>query len=630
MEKNRKKIGSMRAFFIDRKLHSQVLSLAIFLIGFAQTLNAQTVEIQGSVRENTVGLEELVTFDLEIKGIPASDLQTPRPPTTEGLRLVQGSPALQTKMNIINGVADISSVFSWRYRPEKLGDAKINSGLYSLSGKTYKTDIIEISVVPQADRPVRSNRRRRFADILDDSQTQAPREITDEDAFIRVRNSDSSVFLNEQVTLSYDLYVRDNIRIGTSRLADSWDASGFWREELETNPGSSSTSRSEVVKGLRYNVIRLKRVALFPTRIGQLEVEPLRIETELSSPNARTLPSLFFSRTTPFQAATLASPSISIKVLPLGETTPESYTGVSGKLSVNSQIDRTEVEVGEPIMYTISFRGQGKIATISEPDLQLPSLIEQYGPEVDYSINRSGTTISGSKKFEFTLIPRSGGKHTIPAITFSYFDTDQGIFRNHRTNAVTLNVKGEVLSEAEIIAAGKFPGNDIADLIPIAGSWVKKSDKPIHKNPIAMGMLGIPLLLLGLIFGLKQYTNYAESNQGHIRSKKAQQLANRHLKKANTELENGNWKEFYDEIRFATLQFISDRSGKTISGLSNTEISNVLREKGARTSLCAEFEKLMSECDQASFSPIKPTQDQLKSAVGRASNIIADLHDLLA
>lgn len=599
------------------------LSLALILFCLNSSELFGQISVQASVRENTVGEEEVVNYDLEIKGVSPNELETPKPPDSDGLRLLQGFPSIQQKMQIINGKVDVSAVFTFRFRPERLGATSINTTVLSIKGESFKTDRIDINVIPQSERPSRSSSR--FPNITGNQDPAPKREISKTDAFIRVRNSSSNVYLNQQITLNYDLYVRDNIRIGTSRLADSWDAEGFWREDLETNPNTSA--RVEVVKGLRYNVIKLKRVAVFPTRTGELTIEPLKIETELST--SRSLPSLFFSRTTPFQAVTLASPSLNINVRPLGNSIPSSYTGVTGRLSVEENLDRREVEVGEPIMYTLTLRGTGKITTISEPALQLPSLIEQYGPEVDYSINRTGNTISGWKKFVYTLIPRSGGQHMLPSIEFTYFNTTSGRFETHRTKSEILNVIGDVLSEDEILAAGRFPGNDIADLIPIASSWTSRGAVAYHKDPFILGMLAFPLLLLGLVFGFRHYTNYTSSNEGQIRSKKAQPIATKALKKAKGELTKGNWKAFYEEIRNALTQFVENRGGIKVSGLSNTELVKKLQNQGASKGLTKELNDLLNECDQATFSPIKPSQTQLNSAIDRASHIISDLHTIL-
>jgi len=358
-------------------------------------------------------------------------------------------------------------------------------------------------------------------------------------------------------------------------------------------------------------------------------VEPLKIETELSTPSARTLPSLFFSRTTPFQAVTLASPSLKVNVKKLGSTVPSSYTGVSGTLQLESTVDRTSVEVGEPIKVTITFRGSGKIATIAEPKLEVPSLIERYGPEVDYSINRGGTTINGWKKFEYTLIPRSGGKHEIPAVEFSYFNTASGVFRTLKSDKINLDIKGAKLSEEEILAAGQFPGNDIADIIPVSSTWIQSQENSFHTKPLFLAALLLPLLLLGLTFGFKRYSSYSAANAGQIRSRKAQPVATRQLKKARAELKAGRWKEFYGELRKSVLQFISDRTGKNVSGLSTIEIVQFLKSKGTKETLTKEFETLMTECDQATYSPIKPAKDKLETAEKRAGLVISELHQVL-
>jgi len=50
---------------------------------------------------------------------------------------------------------------------------------------------------------------------------------------------------------------------------------GFWAEELETSGNINFTT--EIVDGKQFRVGVLKRVALFPTQTGTLEVTPFEL-----------------------------------------------------------------------------------------------------------------------------------------------------------------------------------------------------------------------------------------------------------------------------------------------------------------------------------------------------------------
>jgi hypothetical protein len=54
--------------------------------------------------------------------------------------------------------------------------------------------------------------------------------------------------------------------------------------------------------------------------------------------------------------------------------------------------------------------------------LNLPGDFESYDPKIDDKITVNGAGMSGSRTFQYLLIPRHEGNYDIGALTFSYFD----------------------------------------------------------------------------------------------------------------------------------------------------------------------------------------------------------------
>ena len=70
----------------------------------------------------------------------------------------------------------------------------------------------------------------------------------------------------------------------------------------------------------------------------------------------------------------------------------------------------------------------------SAPELDLPPDIEIYEPKIssDLSVSASGT--SGSRTFEYVLIPRYHGEFVIPSVQYSYFDPSSGRYMTLNTS----------------------------------------------------------------------------------------------------------------------------------------------------------------------------------------------------
>ena len=184
-------------------------------------------------------------------------------------------------------------------------------------GQVYTTKPIAISIVPQSQRPQRTNRQARRdpfglrrAPATNQAEAKAP-SISKRDIFIRALPSARNVVQNQQVNIEYHLYFREGMQLRQSRLADSWDAEGFWREELDVE--RRPVPKTVVENGLRYNTIVLKRVAVFPTRTGSLTIDPLRIEAEAYVPNRSADPfDQFFSFRQRYEPVEVASETVKV------------------------------------------------------------------------------------------------------------------------------------------------------------------------------------------------------------------------------------------------------------------------------------------------------------------------------
>ena len=309
-----------------RKSFSIQLLVAVLTV-LASTVPTQVfgqkVAVVAHVDQTTIGTEEAVTYTIEISGVAANQIQTPTPPNADGLDLLQSVPSTQSSVSIVNGVMEQSYSFRWAYRPSREGNANIGSTSVTAAGSRYQTEEIAVTVIPQSQRPARTQQSSRrldpfstlFRSPFDNEQPAEDLPPDPTDLFIRASPSDLSVVQNEQVTIEYLLFFREGIQLRQSRLTDSWDAEGFWREELEVE--TRPIPQIVIENGRRYNKIVLKRAAVFPTRAGTLVVDSLRIESEAVLPTRSADPFQLFSLRNSYRPVELSSPSITIEASPL-------------------------------------------------------------------------------------------------------------------------------------------------------------------------------------------------------------------------------------------------------------------------------------------------------------------------
>lgn len=582
---------------------------------------AAQISVTATVDETTIGTEETVRFHLEVKGGTYSNVGTPIPPDAEGLDLVQRIPSTQQNISYINGKLEQSLTFSWRFAPTGTGSARIGAARIPAEGRTLTTAPIRITVVPQADRSTSSATARRPG--ANTRRSADLPEITDTDVFIKANPTSRQVFQNEQLTVAYDLYFRHGVQLRSSRLADSWDAEGFWREDLDV--AQRATMRQEVINGLRYNVVTLKRVAVFPTRAGELNIEPLRIETEVALPTRSSFNAFFLNNATRFQPATIASAGISIRSKPLPDPSPDAFSGAVGTFSLEAATDRTEIQVGEPFTYTVSFSGRGNIATLDAPALTLPAMVEQYGVEASDQINRSRSSISGSKAFAYTLIPRSSGTLTLPPVQMAFLNPSTGRFTTLESRPVVLTVTGTASTAGSKIVETAFPANDVAALLLQTNLWRSVEAQPLHQQTWPYVVLVLPLLLLVGLFTYRRHAVRLQTDAQFARNRRAHPLARKHLKDAERLLLARQHQAFYEEISRAVRGFVGDRLNVSVLGLTHAQLDRTLAGHQVPNQTRSGLQTLLEECDLARFSPTTPTHEVMETATERAATLITDL-----
>ena len=598
-----------------------------------------------SVEETTVGDEETVVYAIEVRGVSFADVETPSPPETEGLVLQQSIPSTRRDVQYVNGRLRQSVLYEWRYRPVRQGEARIGSAEVVVEGEPYRTEPIPLTVVPQAQRPQRqpaSASRDPFAHLFgpprtspdppaDEDEPEAPEEPTlaPQDLFIRAIPSEAQAYLNEQVDIEYRLYFRSGIQLRQSRLADSWDAEGFWREELDVE--NRPIPHSVVEDGLRYNTITLKRVAVFPTRAGALEIDPLRIEAEASvSRSSRALSDRFFPSLGRYESVELASEPVEIEALPLPEGAPPSFRGAVGAFRLTSDVGETHVEVGEPVEIAVQISGTGNLATLEPPPLEAPAAFERYDPQVDLNISRRFQRVRGTKTFTYVLVPRESGTFRINPIVFSYFDPETEQYETLRTDPVRVEVTGMAAPELARSASSRLPSGEIAGLMTAPASWTQTDQTPLYRNLWTYALLLLPLLILGGLFAYRRHATRLETDVRYARSRRAHPVAQQHLKQAEALLREDRPRAFYEEIERAVLGFVGDRLNVAQRGLTRPQLDDRLAAAGVSEADRRALQALLDACDRARFAPHRPDHAEMEAAHEEAAALIVRFDGLLS
>jgi hypothetical protein len=552
-------------------------------------LHAQQVSFQASVDRNEINVGEAVKLTIALSNASSGGNMTT--PDWGGMTVVQG-PYESNSFSSINGSISRSSSRSWYLTATQPGDFTIGPSSVRVGNGVLHTRSIRIHV-EKGSGTGSSNAQ------VDQAQKK------DANLFCTITLSKSKAYVGEQIIATYTLFSRYNsLQPGNYDLPK---LSGFWAEEVQL--GETNWERvPRTVNGLRYNVAVLKKQVLIPLHSGKLRVEPMTL-------NYRVNPG-FFSSGTPVRIQSNAS-EVTVMELPPGR--PADYMGAVGDLRLEVDAPKPDVKANEAIDLTIRFSGRANLKMIDAPKLDLPPDFESYDPKIDDKITVNGSGMSGSREFQYLLIPRHEGKYDLGPLTFSYFDPESNSYKQLRSGDLKFNVAPGTAGGGATVGVPmktdvKRIGTDIRyirtgdlDLRPVGhhlfGSW-----------KYAVGMLLPPALLLLLFLWKRRHDERLGDARGQ-RRRGADKVARQRLAAAEAAMGNNDRAAFHDALGKALEGYFAD---KFDLGVAEVNAATVMEKLGALENgqLARDYIALMEECEMARFAPVesKPGQTSYEEA----------------
>ncbi len=590
------------------------LMMAIFLLSALAT--AQDLTIKATVDRNPVGLNQQFQYQVTVSGATQS-LPDPELPELSAFRVLSG-PNVSTSIQLTNGALNASKIYGYVLIPKRQGRVRIGAARVEFKGKTFTSNHIDLTITQkqQQARAGRSGGSQQLADVLS----------------LKAIPSRRNVYVNEQVNVSYKIYFRVSVR--SWEFLEFPETVGFWSEDYEI-PQNVQVSQ-EVIDGVQYSVATIKKVALYPTKSGELVITPMRAAMDVVERRRRRssfdiFDDFFDSPLGRTSREIVASSPIKINVKPLPEEgKPADFSGLVGKFRLKSEIDKQTVAANEAISLKIKIDGSGNLQSLRQLPLQFPANFEVFDPKEKNFVNRKAQVMSASRELEYILIPRVSGTYQIPPIEIPYFDTAARDYRIMSTPEYNLEVT---------------PGKDVAGIE--TGGYVPKSDVKLLKQDIhfikesALNLVPIahqpyksawfilalvlPTLLLGVALGYRNHVDKMSSNVGYARSRKALKQATARLKEAHSFLKSGQYAEFYSEVSKGLMGYVADKSNTAAAGLLRDDVVKILKERDVDAQLQEDYLKCLDEADFRRFAQGASDAGQALTFYNSAKDILVRL-----
>ncbi|MCC7050808.1 MAG: protein BatD, partial [Bacteroidia bacterium] len=392
-----------------------------------------------------------------------------------------GGPSQSTSMQIINGNMSQSISYTYYLAGKAPGNYTLSSAGIAVNGKKIESNSLKIEVTkeqaaqnsPQQGRNQGNNRNN-----SNGAESISEKELAD-NVFLKAVASKTATYQGEQIVVTYKLYRR--IDVVQYQLKEMPKYNGFWKEDIKID----NQNYNESIDGIQYLVTDLKKIVLVPQRSGQLQVDPLDIDVliRLKARRSNNFFDDFFGMSS-FQNYNLPlkSKPLTINVKSLPDNAPEGFSGIVGNLSISGKLTKDKLNANESVSLKVTISGKGNLKLIEPFKLNLPEEIETYDPKVSDNIIVNAQGISGSKTFEYLLIPRGGGDFKIAPLSFGYFDAQSNAYKTISTEEFKLSVKGQSLASSNLAGPQithkedvKIKGNDIAYIKSEPGLIVKNN-----------------------------------------------------------------------------------------------------------------------------------------------------------
>ncbi len=514
----------------------------------------------------------------------------------------------QSSVSMVNGRTTVSLTLQYRYQALQEGSWEIPAFEVQAGGRTFATDPLPVTVSASPS-----------------AAATDPTTGLDEDAlFITAEPSGTRVREGEPLIVEYRIWTRvDVTSFGVTRVPEP---EGFWVEDL--TPGGQPDVEQRERDGVQYATALIRRVALVPTGPGERTIEPVGIEAQVRVRRGRDPFDNLFGRSSIFgtsivPTAVLSNP-LTVEVSPLPEARPEPFSGVVGDLRIEASLDRDSVDTNEAVTLTVRASGSGSFRTLPVPELGLPSDFEVFPPEVSEQTGAGAGGLTGTKTFEWVLIPRAPGEREVPPVELAYFDAGAGEYRVASSGALPLTVSGTAVDgPASLTRGGVTLLREDIRFIRLGELELRRtSRRPLVYGPGFWLFALLPMAAVAGAVALRRHRELLEGDVAYARGRRASRLARRRLSEARRLANEDDARPFYAETARALRGLVADRLNLAEAGLNIADVDAALAGSGVDDKLRAEVRACLEESDRQRFAPSGSDAGQKSGFLDRVGSVM--------
>lgn len=545
----------------------------------------------------------------------------------DALELITGPyRSSQSSYQVVNGHASSSSstTFTYILCATKNGTYKIPAASVVVNGHRYTSAAHVIKV--SGKNTSSSGAPKMHDNSADQPQMRsAGSAIKGSDLFIKVSANKSKVYEQEPVVLTYKVYTLVDL---TELKGDMPDLTGF--HTLEVPLPQQKSFHMENHNGRPYRCVTWSQYIMYPQMHGLLKVPSIVFKGSVVQQNRNVDPvEAFFNGGSAYVEVKrdIVAPGLTLNVLPL-PAKPAGFSGGVGVFNISAQLNKKDIRTNDPFTLRVVICGNGNMKLIKKPVVQFPKDFDKYDPKITDKTKITANGLEGNMIYDFIAVPRNQGKYTIPAIEFTYFDTQSHTYKTVKTQSFEINVgKGDASSSSVSEFDSDLKNKDINPLME--GKAHVQDINSIFFGSVAYWSIFclIVIIAVAVMLSLRKYISLGNDIERQ-KNRRANRVALKRLRQANDSMLHGKKEVFYEDILKALWGYAEEKFNLSANDLNRDNVESVLLSKGVDASLTERFISIIDSCELERYSPSAASED-MNEIFENAMNTITSIEDSL-
>lgn len=412
--------------------------------------------------------------------------------------------------------------------------------------------------------------------------------------FMVANVSKTTAYEQEALVYTVKLYSSfDNIHFLGASEAPKFN--GFTLEE--NNPKVESL-HFESYKGRQYACAVIARYIIFPQMKGKLTIQGNRYTVTAEARQEFWDPfwgPLSYGK--PVQLVVTPN-NLTVDVRELPKPQPAGFSGGVGQFTIQASMPTQRLATNQAASIVYTIKGTGNIKYVQLPDLAkiFPKEFEISTPSPTVNATPNGTSVSGSVRFDCSIMPAEPGKYHIPPVELVYFNPNTGKYETARSRGFDVEVtKGK--------AGGNSAGHILKmdeELMPVGKLT---SSHTFFSGSVMYWMLYVIAFVIfaAILSAMLNYRKRHADTQGLL-ERRARRLSDRLLCHARKSLKMGARDKFFDQTLTALWGYAAHKMRMPGSEMQRANIEANFAEHEVPQKVIERFINLLDRCEEAKYA----------------------------